>query len=135
VPTVTAATRSSVKVTGIDHHVAVSHTAGIFGVRAGAVREVPSRGRGPFHFSTGGTSRRGHGAICATRGGRPVLVIRSIRVVPPQRGSRTERTDRREGGSRIPGGARRVRFPPSVSIADPGVAAFFALLCDGVFLG
>ncbi len=123
-----------VKLTGIVYHIAVSHIAAIFDLTDGAIHQVEVRGEGPFHFFTGGTSRRGQGAVCASVDGRPVLLVRLIQVVPPERWSWTERTYVWEHGDLVPGAMRRGGYPQSVSIADPRITAFFALRCDGVFL-
>lgn len=123
-----------VKLTGIVYHIAVSHIAGIFDLVNGSIRQVALKGDGPWHFFTGGTSRRGQGVVCATAHGRPVLLVRLIQVVPPERWAWTESAYRWANGHLERGAVRRGFYPQSVSIADPRVTAFYALRCGSVFL-
>jgi hypothetical protein len=123
-----------VKLTGVIYHIAVSHIAGIFDVVNGSIHQVALKGQGPWHFFTGGTSRRGQGVVCATVHGRPVLLVRLIQVVPPERWAWTEWTYRWSNGHLERGAIRHGSYPQSVSIADPMITAFYALRCGAVFL-
>ena len=89
----------------------------------------------PWHFFTGGTSRRGQAVVCTNVGGKPELLVRLIEVVPPERWRWSEQTLLWRDGVLVPSGeARRGYYPQSVSIADPRVVAFFKLHCGSVIL-
>jgi hypothetical protein len=127
-----------VKLTGIVYHIAVSHIVGMFRLDGGGIRQVEiegPKGPEPWHFFTGGTSRRGQAVVCASRNGRPALLVRLIEVVPPERWRWSEQTLLWRDGLLYPSGPRRQGFyPQSVSIADPRVVAFFKLRCGSVEL-
>lgn len=127
-----------VKLTGVVYHIAVSHIVGMFRVADGRIEQVEiegAHGPEPWHFFTGGTSRRGQAVVCAEVNGEPVLLERLIEVVPPERWRWSEQTLVWRVGVLVPNGKPRLGYyPPSVSIADPRVVAFFKLRCGPVVL-
>jgi hypothetical protein len=66
-----------VKLSAILYHVGGEQIEGIFGVAGGRLQPVTVAGGGRFLFRAGGISRYGDGALCAERGGRSVLLVRS----------------------------------------------------------
>ncbi len=126
-----------VKLTGVVYHIAVSHIVGMFRVTSGGIHQVEIEGKEgpePWHFFTGGTSRRGQAVVCTRIDGRPALLVRLIQVVPPERWSWSEQTLFWKDGVLQPDGERHGFYPQSVSIADPRVVAFFKLRCGAVTL-
>lgn len=124
-----------VKLSGVVYHIAVPHIVGMFRVSGGQIRQVEiegAHGPEPWHFFTGGTSRRGQAVVCAKVDGAPVLLERLIQVVPPERWSWSEQTLVWKHGVLYPDGERHGFYPQSVSIADPRIVAFFKLRCGQI---
>jgi hypothetical protein len=111
------------------YHGAARPIDAIYDVRGSQVRPFTSAGR-LFTFFTSGISRFGDGARCETAGGRHVLVLTHVEILP-HGWLWSENPYRWNGLELAPEEGRQGRLP-DIPISDPLVYRNYQLICGGL---